>query len=96
MNKQAACVIITKSSTGLYFLLERPDPSPYYIFIAGPRAGYVTPDEEKATIQVIQKKKVAYIIDDGFAYIPTPLSKWIAQRKKLQQFGQYIIYDAQQ
>ena len=95
-TKKSDYIFVYSFSPGLYFLLERPDPSPYYIFIAGPRAGYLTPDEEKATIQVIQKKKVAYIIDDGFAYIPTPLSKWIAQKKKLQQFGQYAIYDAQQ
>lgn len=77
----------------LYFLLDRPNPSRYSIYYQK----YLTPDEEKSTIRDIQKKKVKYIITDWQSDFgnATPLSAWISKKRKLQQYGQYSIIDAQ-
>ncbi len=71
----------------LYFILERPNPTKYLIYYAG----YLTPAEERATIQTLEEKKVTYIIDDGFDTATTPLSTWIKKQKKVTQMGNFTI-----
>jgi hypothetical protein len=77
----------------LYFLLDRQNPSRYSIYYRG----YLTADEERATIQDIQKQKVRYIIADWQSDFGngTPLSAWILKKKRLQKNEQYAIIDMQ-
>lgn len=86
-------IFVYSFSPMFYFLLDRQNPSRYSIYYQK----YLTPDEEKATIHDIEKKKVKYIITDWQSDFDdaTPLSAWILKKKKLQQYGQYGIIDAQ-
>jgi 4-amino-4-deoxy-L-arabinose transferase-like glycosyltransferase len=86
-------IFVYSFSPMLYFLLDRQNPSRYSIYYQK----YLTPDEEKATIYDIKKKKVKYIITDWQSDFgdATPLSAWIAKKKKIQQYVQFSIIDAQ-
>jgi hypothetical protein len=86
-------IFVYSFSPMFYFLLDRQNPSRYSIYYQK----YLTPDEERATIRDIKKKKVKYIITDWQSDFDdaTPLSAWLLKKKKLQQYGQYSIVDAQ-